>query len=68
MNGWSTLAGSVSVVAGATVPAVSTMFTAASGWTVRRRAVALGVLVTGHGLGTLLLVPLAERLTWDGSG
>jgi MFS family permease len=44
---------------------IAPLFTAASGWIVRRRALALGVLATGNGLGTLLLVPFAERLITD---
>jgi MFS family permease len=38
------------------------MFSTTAGWFVRRRALALGVVATGNGLGTLVLVPLAERL------
>ncbi|HEY3485516.1 MAG TPA: MFS transporter [Ilumatobacteraceae bacterium] len=41
------------------------MFASAGGWFVRRRALALGVVATGNGLGTLALVPLAERLIDD---
>lgn len=41
---------------------VTPMFSTTGGWFVRRRAVALGVTATGNGLGTLVLVPLAERL------
>lgn len=44
---------------------ISPLFTAASGWIVRRRPLALGVLATGNGLGTLVLVPFAERLISD---
>ena len=44
---------------------IAPLFTAASGWIVQRRALALGVLATGNGLGTLLLVPFAERLISD---
>jgi predicted MFS family arabinose efflux permease len=44
---------------------IGPLFTAASGWIVGRRALALGVLATGNGLGTLLLVPLAERMIDD---
>jgi MFS family permease len=44
---------------------IAPLFTAASGWIVRRRAVALGLLATGNGLGTLLLVPLAELALVD---
>ena len=41
---------------------IAPLYTAAGGWIVRRRALALGVLATGNGLGTLILVPFAERL------
>jgi predicted MFS family arabinose efflux permease len=44
---------------------ISPLYTAAGGWIVRRRALALGVLATGNGLGTLILVPFAERLIAD---
>jgi MFS family permease len=44
---------------------VTPMYAVAGGWFVRRRAVAMGVVATGNGLGTLLLVPLAERLIDD---
>ena len=47
---------------------IAPMFTAASGWIVRRRALALGVLATGNGLGTLILVPFAERLITEHGG
>jgi MFS family permease len=41
---------------------VTPMYAVAGGWFVRRRAVAMGVVAAGNGLGTLILVPLAERL------
>jgi MFS family permease len=41
---------------------VTPMYVIAGGWFVRRRAIAMGVVATGNGLGTLVLVPLAERL------
>jgi MFS family permease len=44
---------------------IAPLYTAASGWIVRRRPLALGVLATGNGLGTLILVPFAERLIDD---
>lgn len=44
---------------------VTPMYAAAGGWFVRRRALAMGVVATGNGLGTLILVPLAERLIAD---
>jgi MFS family permease len=44
---------------------IAPLFTAASGWIVQRRALALGVLATGNGLGTLILVPFAQRLIDD---
>ncbi len=44
---------------------VTPMYAIAGGWFVRRRALAMGVVATGNGLGTLILVPLAERLIAD---
>ncbi len=44
---------------------IAPMYTAGAGWIQRHRALALGVLAAGNGLGTLLLVPLAERLIDD---
>jgi MFS family permease len=44
---------------------VTPMYSTAGGWFVRKRALALGVVATGNGLGTLILVPLAERLIDD---
>lgn len=44
---------------------VTPMYAVAGGWFVRRRALAMGVVATGNGLGTLILVPLAERLIDD---
>ena len=44
---------------------VTPMYAVAGGWFVRRRALAIGVVATGNGLGTLVLVPLAERLIAD---
>lgn len=44
---------------------ITPMYAAAGGWFVRRRALAMGVVATGNGLGTLVLVPLAERLIAD---
>lgn len=44
---------------------VTPMYAVAGGWFVRRRALAMGVVATGNGLGTLVLVPLAERLIAD---
>lgn len=41
---------------------VTPMYAAVGGWFVRRRALAMGVVATGNGVGTLVLVPLAERL------
>ena len=41
---------------------VTPMYVIAGGWFVRGRALALGVVAAGNGLGTLVLVPLAERL------
>ena len=44
---------------------VTPMYSTAGGWFVERRALAMGVVATGNGLGTLVLVPLAERLIAD---
>jgi MFS family permease len=44
---------------------VTPMYVVAGGWFQRRRALAMGVVATGNGLGTLILVPLAERLIHD---
>ena len=44
---------------------ITPLYAAAGGWFVRRRALAMGVVATGNGLGTLVLVPLAERLIAD---
>ncbi len=44
---------------------ITPLYAAAGGWFVRRRALAMGVVATGNGLGTLVLVPLAERLISD---
>lgn len=41
---------------------IAPLYTAGAGWIGRRRAVALGVMAAGNGLGTLILVPVAERL------
>lgn len=46
---------------------ITPVYAAAGGWFVRRRAVAMGVVAAGNGLGTLILVPGAERLI-SGSG
>ena len=46
---------------------VTPLYSTAGGWFVRRRAMAMAVVATGNGLGTLVLVPLAERLV-DGQG
>ncbi len=44
---------------------IAPMYTAAGGWIVRRRALALGVVAAGNGVGTLILVPVADRLIAD---
>lgn len=41
---------------------ISPLYTAGAGWIVRHRAMALGVMAAGNGLGTLVLVPVAESL------
>lgn len=40
----------------------SPMYSTAGGWFVRRRALAMGLVASGNGLGTLILVPFAESL------
>ncbi len=46
---------------------LSPLFAISAAWFDRRRAVAQGLVATGSGLGTLLLLPLAERVI-DGAG
>jgi MFS family permease len=41
---------------------VTPMYVIAGGWFAKRRAVAMGLVAAGNGLGTLILVPLSERL------
>ena len=41
---------------------VSPLFATAASWFVRQRAVSQGLVATGPGLGTMFLVPLAERM------
>ncbi|MCY3891792.1 MAG: MFS transporter [Acidimicrobiaceae bacterium] len=41
---------------------VSPLFATAASWFLRNRAVSQGLVATGPGLGTLFLVPLAERM------
>lgn len=43
------------------------MYATAGGWFLRHRALAMGLVASGNGLGTLLLVPFAESLI-DGNG
>lgn len=40
----------------------SPMYSTAGGWFSRRRALAMGLVASGNGLGTLVLVPFAESL------
>ncbi len=41
---------------------LSSLFAVAAGWFVRYRGIAQGVVATGSGLGTLLLLPLSDRI------
>ena len=41
---------------------VSPVFATATAWFMKRRAIALGLVATGPGIGTMVMVPLAERL------
>jgi len=45
----------------------SPMYSTAGGWFDRHRALAMGIVASGNGLGTLVLVPVAESLI-DGVG
>ena len=41
---------------------VSPVFATSTAWFMKRRVIALGIVATGPGIGTMVLVPLAERL------
>lgn len=46
---------------------VAPLFAMSAGWFVRYRGIAQGIVATGSGVGTLVLLPMAERLI-DGRG